>query len=179
MPRGVRRSDGGGRTEGVPKDEERKPDTVKRPQYQAIAEELLSQPLRIQELPSAGEIARRYRVPLPTAQFARRAVTTRVRAPASMSAGGLSMSTRRPAWRQVADDVRDRIETGQLFGRLPDCARLAAHYGVGAEVVIRATRQLERDVILEFTFDRRDVYVHPRFAARLGSPGKVSALTPD
>ncbi|MFF3160219.1 hypothetical protein ACFVRE_43800, partial [Streptomyces sp. NPDC057910] len=105
-----------------------------------IADKVLSQ--LFHSLPSAGEIARRYRIPLSTAQFVRRSVITRLRAPGCLAATGDGAAGRRPAWQQVADDLRTQLTAGQFTGRLPDRVALAAYYGVSEDTVTKAARQL-------------------------------------
>ncbi|MFF3159421.1 GntR family transcriptional regulator [Streptomyces sp. NPDC057910] len=132
-----------------------------RPRYQVIADEVLSQPFH--SLPSAGEIARRYRVPLSTAQFVRRSVVTRLRAPSClMTAAGDGATGRRPVWQQVADDLRAQVTAGRFTGRLPDRVALAAYYGVSEDTVTKAARQLAHERVLQVTPGRRGTHVHPR-----------------
>ncbi|WP_285444555.1 GntR family transcriptional regulator [Streptomyces sp. ISL-44] len=98
-------------------------------------------------IPAVGEIARRYRIPYSTAQFVRRAVVTRLR-PAVRPTEGREPVGFRPAWQRVADDLRERIHSGHLRGRLPVRSELAAEYGVSADTVSRAVQTLQEAGLL-------------------------------
>ncbi|MFI6645920.1 winged helix-turn-helix domain-containing protein [Streptomyces sp. NPDC050504] len=91
-------------------------------------------------LPSASEIARSYRITVPTAQFARRMLTTRLR-PAAR-AGSAAARYADSAWRRVAGDLEERIRSGRLHGRLPAQPDLADEYGVCVDTLRRAVRLL-------------------------------------
>ncbi|MEU5438729.1 GntR family transcriptional regulator [Streptomyces sp. NPDC020719] len=82
-----------------------------------------------------------------TAQFVRRALTTRLRpaaCPLTVPVGILS----KPAWQQVGDDLRDRIHTGRLRGRLPLRLRSADEYGVSTHTVTKAVQHLADEGLL-------------------------------
>ena len=120
------------------------------PPYQVIADDLvrhLTREVPHRPVPPAAEIARRYRIPNPTAQFVWRAASTRLRAPLH-SAVGFQVSGQRPVWLRVADDLRARIYSGHLYGRLPSRAVLARQYGVAEGSVDKAARALVREGLL-------------------------------
>ncbi|WP_307813559.1 winged helix-turn-helix domain-containing protein [Streptomyces sp. N35] len=136
-----------------------------------MAADLLSQVTPLQDLPTPQEIARRYQIPLPTAQFVRRTLSTLLRQArhidAEVNAGAAVESTddantqvqqdeaAAPAyganakWPHVARNLRHRILTGQLRGRLPTQVELAVEYQVSIGTVRAATRQLAGEGLLQ------------------------------
>lgn len=46
-------------------------------------------------------------------------------------------------YRRIADDLRDKIESGELTGQIPTRAQLAEQYGVAYMTVDRAIRVLK------------------------------------
>lgn len=46
-------------------------------------------------------------------------------------------------YRRVADDLRDKINSGEIAGQLPSRAQLAEHYGVADMTIGRALRVLK------------------------------------
>ena len=143
------------------------------PRYQMIADDLISRTAALwrsraqeaapdrsmaQPLPSVGLIARHYRIPVPTAQFARRAAVTRLsRLEAARHAhtpdtdhtdADHDVQGGRPAYRSVLEDLRTRILTGDLSGRLPRRIDLANQYGVRADTIGRALRTLTHQGLL-------------------------------
>jgi DNA-binding GntR family transcriptional regulator len=46
-------------------------------------------------------------------------------------------------YRRIADDLRDKIESGELTGQIPTRAKLAEQYGVAYMTVDRAIRVLK------------------------------------
>ncbi|WP_411146730.1 GntR family transcriptional regulator [Streptomyces sp. x-80] len=133
-----------------------------RPSDQVLADELLSGPVVLEELPAAGEIARLFRVPLVTAQFVWRSAVTRLRARGCLTAGGDRPGVRRPVREEAADDLRARLRAGQFPTRLPDRGSLAIRYGVSEDTVTKAARQLARERILQVPHGRRGTHIHPR-----------------
>lgn len=141
-------------------------DARARLRYQAIADDLLERlahrappasaasraPATAGEplgrLPSAEEIARRYRVPVPTAVFVRRAVRTRLRIPGPAVRHSDSAVRARPVYQTVADDLRHRITSGTLRGRLPTHPELAEQYRVSVDTIGKAVRSLVRTGLL-------------------------------
>lgn len=120
------------------------------PPYQVIADDLvrhLAREVPHRPVPPVVEIARRYQISNPTAQFVWRAAVTRLRAPLH-SAVGFPVSGQRSVWLRVADDLRARIHSGQLQGRLPSRAALAREYGVAEGSVDKAARALVREGLL-------------------------------
>ncbi|MFD7454723.1 GntR family transcriptional regulator [Kitasatospora sp. NPDC059827] len=108
-----------------------------------------------ERLPPAREIARRYRIPLATAQFVRRAAVTRLRPPVQL----LPDDPGCPPWVGVAADLRTRIETGQLTGRLPGRKPLAATYRVGACTVRKALDLLAHERLVEIRPGTQGTYI--------------------
>ena len=53
-----------------------------------------------------------------------------------------------PPWRQVADDMRRRIETGEWTGRLPSEKHIAQEYGVSLGPVRKAMAQLRSEGLI-------------------------------
>lgn len=121
-----------------------------RPHYQEVADDLyyrLTRKRLYGRLPTTGDIARAYRIPVFTAQFVLRAVRTRLRAPGRLAtAGTLALSG--TAWQRMADDLRTRIRCGHMTGRLPARAELAAEYGVSIDTASKATRHLAEEGLL-------------------------------
>ncbi|MFD8148108.1 GntR family transcriptional regulator [Streptomyces sp. NPDC059708] len=141
--------------EGVPR---RSP----RPRYQLLADELTRRIDRPGNggpagVPSAAEIARRYQVPLPTAQFARRALHTRLRSRGSPHAVPMAADAQTVAER-VAGLLRNRILNGTLSGRLPIRPVLAQEYRVSVDTVSKAVRLLAQEGLL-FGAARHGTYV--------------------
>ncbi|MFD8980233.1 GntR family transcriptional regulator [Streptomyces sp. NPDC059564] len=134
----------------------------RRPRYQLVADELMrrfggSGAGGLAEVPSAARIAQEYRVPLPTAQFVRRALCTRLRAEGSphgvpMAPDALTVPER------VAGLLRSRILNGTLTGRLPIRPVLAKEYRVSVDTVSKAVRLLAEEGLL-FGAARRGTYV--------------------
>lgn len=54
-----------------------------------------------------------------------------------------------PPWRQVTDDMRRRIETGEWTGRLPAEKTLAQEYGVALGTVRKAMLALRTEGLIE------------------------------
>ncbi|MBC9719698.1 GntR family transcriptional regulator [Streptomyces sp. TRM66268-LWL] len=122
----------------------------KPPRYQVLAEDLLDDltaTLPARPVPAADEIARRYRIPYPTAQFVRRAALTRLRPAGDYATTGTPVVSR-PVWKRVADDLRHRIRTGQLTGTLPTRPVLAEHYQVSVDSVSKAAQFLAKEGLL-------------------------------
>ncbi|MER6203817.1 GntR family transcriptional regulator [Streptomyces sp. NPDC001586] len=120
------------------------------PRYQLLAEDLMCRlggPDTLAAVPSADEIARRYRVPRPTAQFVRRALCTRLRAQGSPHAVPMTPDARSMPER-VAALLRARILNGSLTGRLPNRPDLATEYRVSVDTVGKAVRLLVREGLL-------------------------------
>ena len=67
----------------------------------------------------------------------------------------------RPLWRQLADLLRDRIDQGELAGRLEAEMTLAEHYGVSRDTVRRALATLARDGLIRSTRGRGTFVVPP------------------
>jgi hypothetical protein len=67
----------------------------------------------------------------------------------------------RPLWRQLADLLRDRIDRGELAGRLDAEMTLAEHYGVSRDTVRRALACLARDGLIQSTRGRGTFVVPP------------------
>jgi len=67
----------------------------------------------------------------------------------------------RPLWRQLADLLRDRIDRGELAGRLEAEMTLAEHYGVSRDTVRRALATLARDGLIRSTRGRGTFVVPP------------------
>ncbi|MFE2553054.1 winged helix-turn-helix domain-containing protein [Streptomyces sp. NPDC059355] len=135
---------------------------ARRPRYQLLADELMSRfgasgSGAFAEVPSTAEIAREYRVPLPTAQFVHRAVYTRLRAQGSPHALPMAPETLSVAER-VADLLRSRILHGTLTGRLPVRSALAAEYRVSVDTVSKAVRVLAEEGLV-FGAARHGTYV--------------------
>ncbi|WP_371656758.1 MULTISPECIES: GntR family transcriptional regulator [unclassified Streptomyces] len=136
----------------------------RRPLYQVVADDVLRrltehQPPR--SAPRAADIARTYRIPIGTAEFVRRAVNTRLRPLTHhpTEPGGGATAGFRPAWLRVADDLRDRVRTGHLRGRLPARAFLAAQYGVCVETVSKAVQALIEEALLATAGRHHRTYV--------------------
>jgi len=51
-------------------------------------------------------------------------------------------------YRQIADDLREKINSGELRGQLPTVAQLAERYGVVEMTVSRALRILKDDGLI-------------------------------
>jgi GntR family transcriptional regulator len=67
-----------------------------------------------------------------------------------------------PAYRQLADILRERIAAGEWsHGPLPSVRTLSETYEVGRDTAVRAIRELESEGVV-FTVARRGVYVAPR-----------------
>lgn len=49
-----------------------------------------------------------------------------------------------PPYLAVAADLRRRIESGDLAGKLPSARELAEHYGVASNTAAKAVRELQR-----------------------------------
>jgi DNA-binding GntR family transcriptional regulator len=52
-------------------------------------------------------------------------------------------------YRQIADDLRDKIESGQLRGQLPTRKELAEQYGVADMTLGRALQVLKDEGLIE------------------------------
>ncbi|MFE2309340.1 GntR family transcriptional regulator, partial [Streptomyces sp. NPDC059411] len=103
----------------------------------------VGQPGTDPRIPDAGEIAKRYRIPYPTAQFVRRAARTRLRTPGARYAPPRVGVTH--AWELIADLIRGRILDRGLRGRLPNRPTLATEYRVSVDTVSKAVQALERE----------------------------------
>ncbi|MFE2285540.1 winged helix-turn-helix domain-containing protein [Streptomyces sp. NPDC059443] len=117
-----------------------------RPHYQLLADDVVrrvGQPGTDPRIPDAGEIAKRYRIPYPTAQFVRRAARTRLRTPGARYAPPRVGVTH--AWELIADLIRGRILDRGLRGRLPNRPTLATEYRVSVDTVSKAVQALERE----------------------------------
>ncbi|MGH4035888.1 winged helix-turn-helix domain-containing protein [Actinomycetota bacterium Odt1-20B] len=99
-------------------------------------------------VPAVLDIARRYRVPVPTAQFVHRVLTTRLRPPTASSLP-VAPGQKDELWGRVAQDLKRRIHAGQLGERLPVQTELAAEYGVGEETLRKAVRALEEEGLVK------------------------------
>ncbi|MBC9719436.1 GntR family transcriptional regulator [Streptomyces sp. TRM66268-LWL] len=145
------------------------------PRDQALAEDLLERlpcTLPPRAVPAAEQIARRYQIPYPTAQFVRRAVVTRLRPPADHPFGG-TVTPLRLAWLRVADDLRHQIRTGRLTGRLLVRPELAARYKVCVDTAGTAIRALTEMGLLA-PASPHGTYVLPQSARapqQRGAPG--------
>ncbi|MER5888851.1 GntR family transcriptional regulator [Streptomyces sp. NPDC001941] len=139
--------------------------------YQDLADDLVQ---RVTRRPStlspllrgldACAIAQHYHVPLPTAQFVRRAALTRLRrravrarrSPADDANGGgrgatspvLCATPSRAPHETVADDLRARIGRGEFQGALPSRLRLSTQYRVSQFIVSRAVNLLAAEGLL-------------------------------
>ncbi len=67
----------------------------------------------------------------------------------------------RPLWQQLADLLRDRIDRGELAGRLEAEMTLAEHYGVSRDTVRRALACLAREGLIRSTRGRGTFVVPP------------------
>ena len=67
----------------------------------------------------------------------------------------------RPLWQQLADLLRDRIDCGELAGRLEAEMTLAEHYGVSRDTVRRALACLAREGLIRSTRGRGTFVVPP------------------
>ena len=67
----------------------------------------------------------------------------------------------RPLWQQLADLLRNRIERGELSGRLEAETSLAQHYGVSRDTVRRALADLARDGLIRSTRGRGTFVLRP------------------
>ncbi|WP_199551984.1 GntR family transcriptional regulator [Streptomyces sp. N35] len=118
---------------------------------QRVASDLyrrLTQVVPHQDIPSPIAIARLYRIPLPTAQFVRRTLTTRLRPAPLAGAAEVCADSANAKWEQVAQDLQHRIRTGQLRGRLPTQEDLATEYQVSLDTLRRAIRKLATEGLL-------------------------------
>jgi GntR family transcriptional regulator len=52
-------------------------------------------------------------------------------------------------YRQIADDLREKIESGELHGQLPTRAQLAEQYGVADMTIGRALQVLKDEGLIE------------------------------
>ena len=146
-------------------------DGEQRPRYQIIADDLIARTAALWRsrgqdptagksmarlLPSTDIIARRYRVTATTAQFAQRAAATRLRLtgphqePQAGPSSNTDASSSSPnsGHRNILEDMRDRILTGDLIGRLPARGALAFQYGVSPEVMGRVLKKLTTQGLL-------------------------------
>jgi len=57
------------------------------------------------------------------------------------------------AFRQVAECLREAIHAGNIAGRLPAEAQLAAHYGVSGVVIRAALRLLQEAGLVTFRWN--------------------------
>ncbi|MFE2409218.1 GntR family transcriptional regulator [Kitasatospora sp. NPDC059408] len=115
--------------------------TKRRPEYRDLAADLvgrLPRPRSPERVPAVGRIARLYRIPVPTAEFVRRAAVTLLRRPPWL----LPQPPGSVAWLGVAADLRERIEARSLRGRIPGRRALAEAYGVSLDVVNQAVEAL-------------------------------------
>ncbi len=67
----------------------------------------------------------------------------------------------RPLWQQLADLLRNRIERGELAGRLEAETALAQHYGISRDTVRRALACLARDGLIRSTRGRGTFVLPP------------------
>jgi len=67
----------------------------------------------------------------------------------------------RPLWQQLADLLRNRIERGELVGRLEAETALAQHYGISRDTVRRALACLARDGLIRSTRGRGTFVLPP------------------
>jgi GntR family transcriptional regulator len=54
-----------------------------------------------------------------------------------------------PLWRQIADDLRRQIQSGELSGRLQGEKTLAQEYGVEIKTVRKALAQLREENLIQ------------------------------
>ncbi|MFD8082510.1 GntR family transcriptional regulator [Kitasatospora sp. NPDC059722] len=106
-------------------------------------------------LPPAWKIACWYRIPLSTAQFVRRAATTRLRPPLRLCPDDPSC----PVWVGVAADLRERIREGRFSGRMPGRKPLAAAYKVGTDTIGKALELLADEHLVEIRPGTQGTYV--------------------
>lgn len=57
----------------------------------------------------------------------------------------------RPPWRQLADDLRRRIESGEISGRVPSEKTLAQDYGLAQNTVRKSLALLRAEGLIETT----------------------------
>ncbi|MFB7054122.1 GntR family transcriptional regulator [Streptomyces vinaceus] len=158
------------------------PQQSRRPPYQLLADELAGRIDRADPLapggpaqvPSAADIAREYQVPLPTAQFVRRALYTRLRARGSPHAVPMAAEGQTVAER-VAGLLRSRILQGSLSGRLPIRPALAREYRVSVDTVSKAVRLLAEEGLL-FGAARHGTYVLDRQPPETSAPAGKARL---
>ncbi|MFE0104846.1 GntR family transcriptional regulator [Streptomyces sp. NPDC059009] len=147
------------------------------PPYQSMAEDLVHRLVQHPEtattrLLDAEAVARHYHVSATTAEFVRRAARTRLRlqhAPACEAAGPTEQEaafaaadTSPAAFRQVAQDLLVRINSGELTGMLPSQVQLATHYRVSRFTIKRAVGVLTQ---------QRVVKCHGSAGTRILAPG--------
>ncbi|MFE5828328.1 GntR family transcriptional regulator [Streptomyces erythrochromogenes] len=119
------------------------------PRYQHIADALQQLP---SPAPPVDEIARIYGVSVTTARFACRALHTRRYSAQRQATGSRTVhldSNAGPLWRQVADDLHERIRTGRLWERTPTRPQLAREYGVSVPTLSRAINELVSQGLLD------------------------------
>ncbi|MFC9293687.1 GntR family transcriptional regulator [Streptomyces sp. NPDC057010] len=134
-----------------------------RPYYQLLADDLVSRigsSASPDEVPTAGEISKRYLIPHPTAQFVRRAARTQLRSPRSRYAPP-SATVPQFTWQVVAGQLRAQILGGGMEGRLPNRPTLAVEYRVSVDTVSKAVQQLEREGLV-ISSGRHGTYVLER-----------------
>lgn len=157
-----------------------------RPRYQLLADALTSRIDRVDpcdplapggpaEIPSAADIAREYRVPLPTAQFVRRALCTRLRARGSPHAVPMAAADAPTLAERVAGLLRNRILNGTLSGRLPIRPVLAREYRVSVDTVGKAVRLLAEEGLL-IGAARHGTYVLDREPPAASAPAGETRL---
>ncbi|MBT2545031.1 GntR family transcriptional regulator [Streptomyces sp. ISL-44] len=115
------------------------------PLYRKIAHDLVKS-----SVVSVGalEIARKYRVPLLAARFAERAARTELRVREAERKRSPERRGRFSSWREIADDLRERIKGGNMSRRLPSRSRLAQEYGVSPRTMTRATTLLTEEGVI-------------------------------
>jgi len=55
----------------------------------------------------------------------------------------------KPIWRQIAQEIKERISRGEIVENVPTVRALAEELGVNPNTVARAYREMEREGILE------------------------------
>lgn len=75
--------------------------------------------------------------------------------PLGRPAGRLHRGARAPLWRQLADDLRVRLDGGEFGGGLPGEIELGAQYSVSRHTVREALRQLRAEGVISTGRGRR------------------------